>query len=295
MQCLKLKIKKRLNQLCPTHLKQDIRVVKKKTPEIVLQQSQVNAQVNAPQDNLKLPKFWKHNAEGWIALIEAKFRLSRIDAQVNRYVAVLETFDASNLERLFGKTLRLPSSFFTRSKANVSKVDDQLLLQNLLKFFDHHSAVPINSHKNYRRVTVDEKLFETPSVYVRVDRVKKGLKSSYTGQHKVQQRFDKYFTVRTSRGPKNVSLDRLKPAYEVDIMQNNQVNLKDSNNSVIAYSNCSTRSASTELKSKHESSTEITTTSPESSAPNVQSPIKSAGNYATRSGRVVRSPLRFDY
>ena len=73
----------------------------KKTLEIVLQQSQVNAQVNALQDNLKLPKFWKHNAEDWIALIETKFRLSRIDAQVNRYVAVLEAFDASHLERLY--------------------------------------------------------------------------------------------------------------------------------------------------------------------------------------------------
>ena len=90
-----------------------------------------------------------------------------------------------------------------------------------------------------------------------------------------------------------MSLDRLKPAYEVDIMQNNQVNLKDSNNSVIADFNCSTGSASTELKSKYESSAETTTTSPESPAPNVQSPIKSAGNYVTRSGRVVRSPLRF--
>ena len=262
-------------------------------PEIVLQQSQVNAQVNAPQDNLNLPKFWKHNAEGWIALIETKFRLSRIDAQVNRYVAVLEAFDASNLERLFGKTLRLPLSFFTRSKANVSKVDDPLLLQNLMKFFDHRSAAPINTHKNYRKVTVDEKLFETPSVYVRIDRVKKGLKPSYTGPYKVQQRFDKYFTIRTSRGPKNVSLDRLKLAYKVDIMQNSQVNLKDSNISVIADFNCSTGSASTELKSKHESSTETTTTSPESPAPSVQSPIKSAGNYAIRSGPVVGSPSRF--
>ena len=219
----------------------------KNPSEIVLQQSQVNAQVNAPQDNLKLPKFWKHNAEGWIALVETEFRQSRIDAQVHRYVAVLEAFDASNLERqrLFGKTLQLPSSFFTRSKANVSKVDDPLLLQNLMKLFDHCSAAPINIHKNYRKVTVDEKLFETPSVYVHV---KKGLEPSYTGPYKVQQRFDKFFTIRTSRGPQNVSLHRLKPAYEVDIMQNNQVNLKDSNNFVIADFNCSTGSTSTELK-----------------------------------------------
>ena len=144
-------------------------------------------------------------------------------------------------------------------------------------------------------MTVDEKLFKTASVYVRFDRVKKGLEPSYTGSYKVQQRFDKYFTIWTSRGPKNVSLDRLKPAYEVDIMQNNQVNLKDSNNSVIVDFNCSTGSASTEHKSKHESSTETTTTTPESPAPNVQSPLKSAGNYETKSGRVVRSPLCFGY
>ena len=201
----------------------------------------------------------------------------------------------SRAERLFGKTLRLPSSFFTRSKANVSKVDDPLLLQNLMKFFDHRSAAPINTHKNYRKVTVDEKLFETPSVYVRVDRVKKGLEPTYTGPHQVQQRFDKYFTIRTSRGPKNVSLNRLKPACEVDIMQNSQVNLKDSSNSVIADSNCSTGSASKELKSQHESFTKTTTTSPESPAPSVQSPIKSAGSESNKVRDQIRLSCSFTF
>ena len=50
-----------------------------------------------------------------------------IDASYNHNIQM------SRAERLFGKTLELPSSFFTRSKANVSKVDDPLLLQNLMK------------------------------------------------------------------------------------------------------------------------------------------------------------------
>ena len=84
-----------------------------------------------------------------------------------------------------------------------------------------------------------------------------------------------------------MSLDRLKPAYEVDIMQNSKVNLKDSNNSVIADSNCSTGSASTELKSKHgDYNNLIGVASPKRSESN-------KGNYATRSGRVVC--LRFGY
>ena len=88
-----------------------------------------------------------------------------------------------------------------------------------MQFFEQCSPAPINAHKNYHKVSVDRKLFETPFVYVRVDRLKKGLELSYTGPYQVLERIDKYFTIITLRGQKNVSLDRLKSAYEVDILK----------------------------------------------------------------------------
>ena len=54
-----------------------------------------------PCNNFKLPAFWKHNAGSWIALIEAKFRMSKITTQINKYMAVLEALNNSELERLY--------------------------------------------------------------------------------------------------------------------------------------------------------------------------------------------------
>ena len=47
-------------------------------------------------------------------------------------------------------------------------------------------------------------------------------------------RVDKYFTVKTLRGQKNVSLDRLKSAYEIGILQDNVINTKGSKNSFVS-------------------------------------------------------------
>jgi len=52
-------------------------------------------------NNFKLPPFWKHNPDSWIALIEAKFRISNIITQVNKYMAVLESLSNSELEHLY--------------------------------------------------------------------------------------------------------------------------------------------------------------------------------------------------
>ena len=106
----------------------------------------------------------------------------------------------SRAERLYGKTLRLPSSFFAKSNT-INNFDEPLLLQKLMQFFEQRSPTPINTHKDYyHKVSVDRKLFETPSVYVRVDGVKEGLEPSYTGLYQILERFDKYFTIKTSSG-----------------------------------------------------------------------------------------------
>ena len=47
-----------------------------------------------------------------------------------------------------------------------------------MQFFEQRSPAPINTHKDYHKVSVGRKLFETPSMCIRVDRVKKGLEPS---------------------------------------------------------------------------------------------------------------------
>ena len=54
-----------------------------------------------PNNNFKLPQFWKHNAEGWIALVQTKFRIYGFESQIDRYLAILEAFNTEDLERLY--------------------------------------------------------------------------------------------------------------------------------------------------------------------------------------------------
>ena len=79
----------------------------------------------------------------------------------------------------------LPSSFFVQSTA-INNFDEPLLLQKSMQYFEQRSPAPINTHEDYHIETVesvDRKLFEAPSLYNRVDRVKKDLESSYTGPY----------------------------------------------------------------------------------------------------------------
>ena len=72
----------------------------------LLQTSQLNdnrlpLEERRPCNNFELPAFWKHNADSWIALIQAKFRMSNITTQLNKYMAVLEALSNYELEHLY--------------------------------------------------------------------------------------------------------------------------------------------------------------------------------------------------
>ena len=129
----------------------------------------------------------------------------------------------SRAERLFGKKLRLPSSFFNE-QSNIPSYSDPDLLKSLLEYFNSRDAAPINTKKCYKKSFVDTELFSCPAVYMRIDRVKKGLEPSFTGPFKIQKRFDKYFTIETPSGVKNISLDRLKPAHLSNNFQEDSTN-----------------------------------------------------------------------
>ena len=49
---------------------------------------------------IKLPDLWKHNPNGWIDLVETKFRLLNIKDEVVKYVAILEALSNHNLQKL---------------------------------------------------------------------------------------------------------------------------------------------------------------------------------------------------
>ena len=233
------------------------------------------------------------NSENWFEHLG--LAMLGINASYNQDIQM------SRAHRLYGKTLRFPSSFFAKF-TTINNFDEPLLLQKLMLFFEQSSPAPINTHKDYHKVSVDRKLFETPSVCIRFDRVKKGLEPSNTGPYLVLERFDKYFTIKTLRGQKNVSLDRLKSAYEVDILKDSVINSKGSKNPFAAESNSSdnysTRTKrSNDVKSTIESTSSNATSTSESSSNSAdlrtENTAPPTNVTTTRSGRVIRLPLRY--
>ena len=197
----------------------------------------------------------------------------------------------SRAELLFGKKLRLPSSFFDET-VNRPSFDDPALTKSLMTYFNNRKPAPINTEKNNANFRINNKLFSCPAVYLRVDRVKKGLENSFTGPFKVLERFDKYFIIETSKGSSKISIDRLKPAYSTDFVE--------------TCDRSNTRSSDFLLKPKPANSSLSVTneTQPQSLANNLSSADANNATRSisfdsvpeqrtTRSGRIITPPSRY--
>ena len=99
--------------------------------------------------------------------------------------------------------------FFFDETTPKPRFDDPALTKSLMNFFSNRSPAPINTEKRYTNFHVDKQLLTCPTVYLRVDRVKKGLENSFTEPFKVLKRFDKYFIIETFKGSSKISIDRL--------------------------------------------------------------------------------------
>ena len=56
--------------------------------------------------------------------------------------------------------------------------------------------------------------------------MKKGLENSFTGPFKVLERFDKYFINEIFKGSSKISIDRSKPAYTLDFVNDRKTKTK---------------------------------------------------------------------
>lgn len=120
----------------------------------------------------------------------------------------------SAAEYTLGKTLRLPSEFFVTTNVEISDTN------NLLKGV--HDAIsklkPItNTHRANRKWFVFADLQTCSHVFVRDDSVRKPLKTPYDGPYKVLRRTKKVFELQYPNRRVTVSVDRLKPAYLLDL------------------------------------------------------------------------------
>lgn len=116
----------------------------------------------------------------------------------------------SAAELAFGKTLRLPSDFYTEHVTSGS--DDSELVTNIRRNISNLRPKPI-SQRSSKQIFVHKDLDSCSHVFIRVDLVKKSLQPPYNGPFRVITRSEKSFLVQMNDREVRVSVDRLKPAF----------------------------------------------------------------------------------
>ena len=64
--------------------------------------------------NFKLPPFWSHNADSWVALCEAKCNIAGIEAPVLKFTTILETLTTGQFEKLYDISKPQDSDCYTK-------------------------------------------------------------------------------------------------------------------------------------------------------------------------------------
>ena len=113
----------------------------------------------------------------------------------------------------FGRALRLPGEFF---EPTPTIRDAPHFVKQLQEAFGKIRSVPFRNRVS-RNIFVHRDLWTCKRVYVRVDKVKIGLESPYDGPYEVVKRGKKYFHLRIKGIVDPVSIDRLKPAHEINV------------------------------------------------------------------------------
>ena len=211
----------------------------------------------------------------------------------------------SRAERLFGKKIQLPSSFFDETTPK-PRFDDPALTKSLMNFFSNRNPAPINTEKRYINFHVDKQLLTCLAVYFRVDRVKKGLENFFNRPFKVLERFNKYLIIETFKGSSKISIDCLKPDYTFDFVNDSKTTSKNNNDFFNSSRNKPTStSAATVTKDSrrrpHENNLYFTDISNKShsDAFNIDQRDPPSSSYniptktTTRFGRVIQPPIRY--
>lgn len=175
----------------------------------------------------------------------------------------------SAAEMIFGQPIRLPGDFVTEGTNTYSDpytyVDNLKLILNRLR--PQSQAISGN-----RKVFVHSDLNNCTHVFLRNDTVRKPLTPAYNGPFRVLSRNNKVFNILLANRESSVSIDRCKPAYILE----EQVNEPDT--IITDTSDDMSRSVSVEKN-----------ISCKDNVNRSELPI----TRTTRSGRVVRPPVKF--
>lgn len=147
------------------------------------------------------------------AALKAKFNANWMDELpiilLGLRSVVKDDLKATPAELTLGKSLLLPGQFFTDSQVKVSDVD---FVKNFKRTMSAIRPTE-TTHHDQPKIFIHPKLPTAKFVLVRTDAHKTPLQAPYTGPFEVNKHGDKFFNVNINGKNKNISIDRLKPAF----------------------------------------------------------------------------------
>ena len=213
----------------------------------------------------------------------------------------------SRAEMAFGKTLRLPGEFFEP----VGISHSPSYVTDMREAFQRIGPDERKRNFSNRKIFVPKDLFTFSRVFIRVDKIKAPLTAPYDGPYRVIKRTPKWFEVEISEKSETVSIDCLKPEFDLveDSLASGGLQVKSdqqAKQSILKKTNGKEGTQSVSLGDQC-FFPDITTHTPNQSNPislpndieNTQSkkrkklPFKSPISI-TRSGRSSKPPKKFD-
>ncbi|KAG5887224.1 hypothetical protein JTB14_010805 [Gonioctena quinquepunctata] len=117
----------------------------------------------------------------------------------------------SSAEILYGSTLRVPGDIaITNSNEELSHKDFLKTLQESMRNMKSRDQA---THHGEKKIFVHKDMRSTSHVFMRTDSIKNPLQTPYSGPYKVLERTEKYYGILVNGKKKNISIDRLKPAF----------------------------------------------------------------------------------
>lgn len=120
-----------------------------------------------------------------------------------------EDIGMSSAELVYGTNINLPGQFLSTSSLKLSHSE---FLNNLQDNFRVLKPVSGSNH-SVNKPFIYKDLEKSTHVFVRTDSIHPTLEPPYQGPFKILQRNNKYYTIEVNNKPKNISVDRFKPAF----------------------------------------------------------------------------------
>lgn len=202
--------------------------------------------------------------------------------------AIRRDSGVSAAEMMYGQVLRIPGEFFDVTRQPIA--DPATLVEQIRDTINKYKPVARSIHSSSRAIFVHPDLQTSDYVFVRRDAVRKPLQPTYDGPYGVIRRGAKVFDIKIKDKISRISIDRLKPAYLLQAEDEGQTVTQRGTSCPVPLKNQGTDErfdASSSTVLQRGSSNPV----PQSHG---TAGTGTDATRTTRSGRIVRTPLRFE-